>query len=101
MAEDHTISRREFIKVTSILGSGFAIGFNSLAASNQQAAYFSPDTFVNVLSDETIILSVAKAEMGQGVWTSLPMLIAEEMEANWDNVKVKQTSKDSLLKLLH
>ena len=97
MAKDHSISRREFIKVTSILGSGFAIGFNSLVASKQQKANFSPDTFVNVLSDETIVLSVAKAEMGQGVWTSLPMLIAEEMEANWDNVKVKQTSKDSFM----
>ncbi|OUT38169.1 MAG: hypothetical protein CBB66_05455 [bacterium TMED6] len=97
MAKDHTISRREFIKVTSILGSGFAIGFNSLVASKQQTSNFSPDTFINVLSDETIVLSVAKAEMGQGIWTSLPMLIAEEMEANWDNIKVKQTSKDSFM----
>ena len=97
MAHEHKISRREFIKVTSILGSGFAIGFNSLVASKHYASNFSPDTFVNVLSDDTIILSVSKAEMGQGVWTSLPMLIAEEMEANWDKVEVNQTSKDSFM----
>ena len=97
MADEHVISRREFIKVTSIIGSGFAIGFNSLVGSKYQASNFSPDTFVNVLSDDTIILSVSKAEMGQGVWTSLPMLIAEEMEASWDKVKVNQTSKDSFM----
>ncbi len=97
MADEHVISRREFIKVTSIMGSGFAIGFNSLIGSKHQASNFSPDTFVNVLSDDTIILSVSKAEMGQGVWTSLPMLIAEEMEASWDKVKVNQTSKDSFM----
>jgi len=97
MADEHVISRREFIKVTSIIGSGFAIGFNSLVGSKHQTSNFSPDTFVNVLSDDTIILSVSKAEMGQGVWTSLPMLIAEEMEASWDKVKVNQTSKDSFM----
>ena len=97
MADEHVISRREFIKVTSIIGSGFAIGFNSLIGSKHQASNFSPDTFVNVLSDDTIILSVSKAEMGQGVWTSLPMLIAEEMEASWHKVKVNQTSKDSFM----
>ena len=97
MADEHVLSRREFIKVTSIIGSGFAIGFNSLIGSKYQASNFSPDTFVNVLSDDTIILSVSKAEMGQGGWTSLPMLIAEEMEASWDKVKVNQTSKDSFM----
>ena len=97
MAKEHSISRRDFIKVTSVIGSGFAIGFNSLFASKSEVSHFSPDTFVNVLSDDTIILSVAKAEMGQGIWTSLPMLIAEEMEASWDKVKVTQISKDSFM----
>ena len=97
MVKEHVISRRDFIKVTSIIGSGFAIGFNSLFASKHEISNFAPDTFINVLSDDTIILSVAKAEMGQGIWTSLPMLIAEEMEASWDKVKVVQTSKDSFM----
>ena len=53
--------------------------------------------FINVLSDDSVILSVSKAEMGQGVWTSLPMLIAEEMEADWNKVKVQQISKDNFI----
>ena len=97
MLKDNTISRRDFIKVGSIIGSGFAIGFNFSLGASRNNLNFSPDTFVNVLSDDTIILSVAKAEMGQGIWTSLPMLIAEEMDANWNKVKVVQSSKDSFM----
>ena len=67
MDKENIISRREFIKVGSIIGSGFAIGFNlSFAANKLTTSNFSPDTFINVLSDDSIILSVAKAEMGQG-----------------------------------
>ena len=98
MDKENIISRREFIKVGSIIGSGFAIGFNlSFAANKLTTSNFSPDTFINVLSDDSIILSVAKAEMGQGVWTSLPMLIAEEMEADWDKIEVQQVSKDNFM----
>ena len=53
--------------------------------------------YINVLSDDTVVLSVSKAEMGQGIWTSLPMLIAEEMEVDWGKVKVQQISKDNFI----
>ena len=79
------------------MGSGFAIGFNFIQAKRNLNSEFSPSMFINVLSDDSVILSVSKAEMGQGVWTSLPMLIAEEMEADWNKVKVQQISKDNFI----
>ena len=97
MANESIISRREFIKVSSLIGTGFALGFNTLSAYSKDIKGFEPDTFINILDDDTIILSVAKAEMGQGVWTSLPMLIAEELEADWSKIKVQQISKDNFM----
>ena len=97
MDKDHLISRRSFIKTASLIGSGFAIGFNFLQAKRELNSEFSPNMYINVLSDDTVVLSVSKAEMGQGIWTSLPMLIAEEMEADWGKVKVQQISKDNFI----
>ena len=97
MDKDHLISRRSFIKTASLIGSGFAIGFNFLQAKRELNSEFSPNMYINVLSDDTVVLSVSKAEMGQGIWTSLPMLIAEEMEADWAKVKVQQISKDNFI----
>ena len=97
MDKDHLISRRSFIKTASLIGSGFAIGFNFVQAKRELNSEFSPNMYINVLSDDTVILSVSKAEMGQGIWTSLPMLIAEEMEVDWGKVKVQQISKDNFI----
>ena len=97
MAKDSTISRRDFIKVTSLVGSGFAIGFNFIQASKDTKSEFSPNTYINILNDDTVVLSVSKAEMGQGVWTSLPMLIAEEMEVDWSKIQVQQASNDNFM----
>ena len=97
MDKDHLISRRSFIKTASLIGSGFAIGFNFLQAKRELNSEFSPNMYINVLSDDTVVLSVSKAEMGQGIWTSLPMLIAEEMEVDWGKVKVQQISKDNFI----
>ncbi len=97
MAKNNIISRREFIKISSVIGSGFAIGFNMSYASKNKNSDFSPDTFINILKDDSVVLSVAKAEMGQGVWTSLPMLIAEEMEVDWSKVKVQQITDDNFM----
>ena len=95
MASKNNFSRRDFLKVGSLFGSGLAISFyfpfgNKLMGIQENR--FKPNSFINVLSDGRIILSVAKAEMGQGVWTSLPMLIAEEMDADWEKVEIIQSS---------
>ena len=83
--DNNSFSRRNFLKVSSVIGSGLAIGFhfpfgNKLMAA--EAKEFKPNIFISVLPDDRILVAVAKAEMGQGVWTSLPMIVAEEMEAD-------------------
>ena len=100
MSSRNTFTRRDFLKVGSIVGSGLAIGFhfpfgNKLLGAQETS--FKPNTFINILPDDRILISVAKAEMGQGVWTSLPMLIAEEMEADWTSIEIMQSSDSSFI----
>jgi len=100
MSDRITFTRRDFLKVGSIVGSGLAIAFhfpfgNKLFGS--QGTGFKPNAFINILPDDRIFISVAKAEMGQGVWTSLPMLIAEEMEADWSSIEIMQSSDSSFI----
>jgi len=56
---------------------------------------FAPNVWVNISTDGIVTLVVAKSEMGQGIWTSLPMLVAEELEVRWDSVRVIQAPSDS------
>ena len=102
--DNSSFSRRNFLKVSSVIGSGLAIGFHLPFGHKLMGAQASDlnklNTFISILPDNKIILSVSKAEMGQGVWTSLPMLIAEEMEADWSKIEIVQ-SNDSDLSLIH
>ena len=50
---------------------------------------FDPNAFLRIGADETITMIVNKSEMGQGVYTSIPMLIAEELECDWSRVRVE------------
>ena len=100
MRNNKKFSRRDFLKVGSAVGSGLAIGFyfpfgNKLMGIQENS--FKPNSFINVLPDDRIVISVAKAEMGQGVWTSLPMLIAEEMNADWEKIEIIQSSDSSFI----
>ena len=95
MAEKSSVSRREFIKTVSATGTGLVIGFylpsrNLLLASDIIEDSFVPNIWITVQPDDQIIITSGKSEMGQGVWTSLPMIIAEEMDADWSKVKIQQ-----------
>src|SRR4029077_2902365 len=48
-----------------------------------------PNAFVRVGSDDSVTILLAHSEMGQGIWTSLPMLVAEELDADWSKIKVE------------
>ena len=100
MAEKTIIHRRDFIKIMSTAGTGLVIGFhlpfkNKLLAGNAVSDIaFNPNAWITVRPDNTVTISVAESEMGQGVWTSLPMIIAEEMELDWSKVQVIQAPID-------
>ena len=84
-------TRRDFIKSTSALTGGLLMGF-SLPGSklDAQAAgtVYTPNAWVHIADDNTITILSARSEMGQGVYTSLPMLIAEELNVSLNQIKV-------------
>ncbi|MEW6734183.1 MAG: xanthine dehydrogenase family protein molybdopterin-binding subunit [Acidobacteriota bacterium] len=94
-----TMDRRTFLKTGSAFGGGLLISlyFPSLsrAHSNDKASEtFAPNAFIRVGTDDSVTIIVNKAEMGQGVYTSLPMLVAEELEADWSKIRVESAPVD-------
>jgi isoquinoline 1-oxidoreductase subunit beta len=96
------IERREFLKISVASSGGLLIGFkffgigelasaqsaSGQSASERQASAksFMPNAFVRIGTDERVTVIVNHSEMGQGVYTSLPMLLAEELDADWTKV---------------
>jgi len=87
-----TTTRRDFLKVTALVGGGLTLGVSLPGAvSNVQAAgtLHTPNAWVHIADDNTITLISARSEMGQGVYTSMPMLIAEELGVDIRKIKVE------------
>jgi len=92
MSEDKQMSRRDFLKSGAALGGGLVIACHVPLlgpAWGAGAAAFAPNAFLRVASDGTTTVIVGKAEMGQGVYTSLSMLVAEELACDWRMVRVE------------
>src|SRR6185503_2533501 len=96
------MKRRDFLKTGAAVGGGLLISLylpdlaQATAPSRPagklkrvEPATFAPNAFVRVATDDTVTIIVNKSEMGQGVYTSLPMLLAEELEADWSKIKVE------------
>src|SRR5438132_1323603 len=94
------IHRREFLKVSIGAGGGLLLGFRlagtgeTLAMQNGSVASFTPNAFVRIGTDERVTVIVNHSEMGQGVYTSLPMLLAEELDADWNKVGFESAPVD-------
>jgi len=92
-----TISRRRFLGTSAALAGGsFVIGFTLRAvAQDTPGAVTDKDSpfnaWIHVKPDSSTELVLAQSEMGQGVWTSLPMLLAEEADLDWERVSVVQS----------
>ena len=94
-----TVSRRQFLRVSSVAGSGllFAtqwepLGGQALAA---EPATFVPNAFIRIAPDGIVTIAAQNPEIGQGVKTMLPMLIADELDVEWRNVRVEQAGLDT------
>ena len=90
------ISRRSFILGGGAAGAGLVLGFhlpmgsgNGRAAAAQAAEV---NAWIVVQPDDTVIVRVARSEMGQGIFTGLPRLVAEELECDWNKVKPEYAS---------
>ena len=84
------IDRRSFLRVGGTAAGGLLVGYyvGDRAAVAQQS--FRPNGYVRIDPDGTITLWSKNPDMGQGVKTSLPMMIAEELDVDWDRVRVEQ-----------
>jgi isoquinoline 1-oxidoreductase beta subunit len=97
-----SLGRREFLKTTATIGGGLCIaayvpelGAGSRELAPAGAGVFAPNAFVRIAPDETVTVIVNHSEMGQGIYTSLPMLLNEELEADWSRIKVEAAPVDA------
>jgi isoquinoline 1-oxidoreductase beta subunit len=91
------VTRREFLQTASVAGAGLVIGFHVPArflAGPAPADPFAPNAWLRINPDESVLVIVDRSEMGQGVTTSLPMLLAEELEADWSKIKIEFAPAD-------
>ena len=97
------MSRRTILKAGAVLGGGFLLGFNmpsSEAASTGARtgnATFAPNAFIRIDRDGKVTLIMPQAEMGQGVYTSHAMILAEELDAAFDQVTVEASPPSDAL----
>ena len=88
--------RRRFIAAGGTCAIGALLGFHLHSGAAGPSEASRPfDAWIRILPDGRIVLLVAKAEMGQGVWTALPMVLAEELDVEWSSVEVQQAPIDS------
>ncbi len=104
-AELAALSRRNFIKLTGLAGGGLVLALSMGPGARNAAAQvgtgsgdtFTANPYVQIRTDGTIVLFAKNPEVGQGVKTSLPMIVAEELDADWQQVEVRQSVIDASL----
>jgi isoquinoline 1-oxidoreductase beta subunit len=105
--EQLTLTRREFLIRSAAVGGGLLVGFHlpgarRLAAAPVEAEGASRQVEVNawivIHPDDTVVIRVARSEMGQGIFTALPMLIAEELACDWNPVRAEYASANDNLR---
>lgn len=94
------LDRRKFLKLAATtVGSSLVLGINwgcsdTSDKSDVEDEAFVPNAWLRITRDNQITVIVAESEMGQGPYTSLPMMVAEELEVEWGNVQVERASVD-------
>src|SRR5580765_2771855 len=99
-----TVSRREFVTVLATTGGGLLLGYRvagapraALAATASPSPSFAPNAFIRIAADGAVTLIMPQVEMGQGVYTSMSMLLAEELEVATGQIRLEHAPPDNKL----
>jgi isoquinoline 1-oxidoreductase subunit beta len=92
------VSRRDFLVAGVAAGAGLVIGvyLPHRTGSLGAAEAFAPNAYLKITPDDKVTVVVARSDMGQGVRTSLPMILAEELEADWSKIAIEQAGASTL-----
>jgi len=98
----HTVSRRDFVVVLTATGGGLMLGWRVGDASGTATAAtappgFAPNAFIRIGRDGRVTMIIGQVEMGQGMYTAMPMLLAEELEVALDQVQLEHAPPDDKL----
>ena len=93
-------TRREFIKVVGLSGGGLFLASyvpfqNVLTNPSNEPKIFSPSVYLRIDSNGVVTVIFHRSELGQGVKTALPMLVAEELEVDWEKIVIEQSDADT------
>ena len=93
------VDRRTFLKLTGLAGGGLTlaacVGNSTLVAPARSQGDYEFNAFINIASDGSILIYSKNPEIGQGIKTASPMVVAEELDASWSDVRVEQARIDT------
>jgi isoquinoline 1-oxidoreductase subunit beta len=102
-AMDHpAMDRRAFLRTSATVGGGLLVGLYISEANAELSAQapkrqpLTPFAFVKISSDDAVTVIANHSEMGQGIYTSLPMLLNEELQADWSKIRVESAPVDAV-----
>ncbi len=99
MSTPTQVTRRAFLETAGAAGAGLVISFylpSGLRFRSPTAGPFAPNAWLRIGEDESVLVIVDRSEMGQGVTTALPMLLAEELEADWSRIRIEFAPADKV-----
>jgi len=96
------LSRRDFFKTGALVGGGLVLGVHlpklaepgRPAEAQQKSSTFAPNAFVRIGADDSVTVLINHSEMGQGTFTGLALLVAEELDADWSKVRAEHAPVD-------
>ena len=97
MKSNFSESRRYFLKSSALIGTGLTVGvyLPDVFAADAAAGTFEPNAFVRVAPDNTVTVVIKHLEKGQGTYTGLATLVADEMDASWDQIVCEAAPADA------